>query len=121
MPRAAASGKVNDMATYVYDAVRTPFGRAGGALSGVRPDDLAAVVMKATIERTGLDPARIDEGELLAKLPRDAVRIVPVAPRTAVGTPDTRPLQAHQVDLSFYALAGLLLALAAESLVGARR
>ncbi len=61
MPHAAASGKVNDMATYVYDAVRTPFGRAGGALSGVRPDDLAAVVMKATIERTGLDPARIDD------------------------------------------------------------
>lgn len=49
------------MATYIYDAVRTPFGRAGGALSGVRPDDLAAVVMKATIERTGLDPARIDD------------------------------------------------------------
>ncbi|WP_374976026.1 acetyl-CoA C-acyltransferase [Microbacterium trichothecenolyticum] len=49
------------MATYVYDAVRTPFGRAGGALAGVRPDDLAAVVMKATIERTGLDPARIDD------------------------------------------------------------
>ncbi|MFE5411078.1 thiolase family protein [Microbacterium sp. NPDC056569] len=49
------------MTTYVYDAVRTPFGRAGGALSGVRPDDLAAVVMKATLERTGLDPARIDD------------------------------------------------------------
>ena len=49
------------MTTYVYDAVRTPFGRAGGALAGVRPDDLAAVVMKATIERTGLDPARIDD------------------------------------------------------------
>src|SRR5688572_5363427 len=49
------------MATYIYDAVRTPFGRAGGALSGVRPDDLAAIVMKATIERTGLDPARIDD------------------------------------------------------------
>ena len=49
------------MTTYVYDAVRTPFGRAGGALSGVRPDDLAAVVMKATVERTGLDPALIDD------------------------------------------------------------
>jgi acetyl-CoA acyltransferase len=48
-------------ATYIYDAVRTPFGRAGGALAGVRPDDLAAVVMRATIERTGLDPARIDD------------------------------------------------------------
>jgi len=48
-------------ATYVYDAVRTPFGRAGGALSGVRPDDLAATVMRATVERTGLDAARIDD------------------------------------------------------------
>src|SRR5690606_28837556 len=38
-----------------------PFGRAGGALAGVRPDDLAAVVMRASVERTGLDPARIDD------------------------------------------------------------
>ena len=50
------------MATsYVYDAVRTPFGRAGGALSGVRPDDLAAVVMRSIVERTGIDPARIED------------------------------------------------------------
>lgn len=48
-------------ATYIYDAVRTPFGRAGGALAGTRPDDLAAVVMRAAVERTGLDPARIDD------------------------------------------------------------
>jgi acetyl-CoA acetyltransferase family protein len=49
------------IASYVYDAVRTPFGRAGGALAGVRPDDLAAVVMAAAVERAGLDPARIDD------------------------------------------------------------
>jgi acetyl-CoA acetyltransferase family protein len=48
-------------ATYIYDAVRTPFGRAGGGLAGVRPDDLAAVVMKAVVERTGLDAAAIDD------------------------------------------------------------
>ncbi len=48
-------------ATHIYDAVRTPFGRAGGTLSGVRPDDLAAVAMRAVVERTGLDPARIDD------------------------------------------------------------
>ena len=47
--------------SYIYDAVRTPFGRAGGALSGVRPDDLAALVMRAIVERTGLDPARIED------------------------------------------------------------
>ena len=48
-------------ATHIYDAVRTPFGRAGGTLSGVRPDDLAATVMRATIDRTGIDPARIED------------------------------------------------------------
>ncbi|MGN6575806.1 MAG: 3-oxoadipyl-CoA thiolase, partial [Nocardioides sp.] len=47
---------------YVVDAVRTPVGKFGGALSGVRPDDLAAVVIRALLERhPGLDPARIDE------------------------------------------------------------
>lgn len=49
------------MITHIYDAVRTPFGRAGGALAGIRPDDLAALVMGATTERVGLDPARIDD------------------------------------------------------------
>jgi acetyl-CoA acetyltransferase family protein len=49
------------MSAFVYDAVRTPFGRNGGALAGVRPDDLAAVVMKATVDRLGLDPARIGD------------------------------------------------------------
>lgn len=48
-------------ASFVYDAVRTPFGRAGGALSGVRPDDLAALVMKAIAERSGADPSVIDD------------------------------------------------------------
>jgi acetyl-CoA acetyltransferase family protein len=47
--------------SFVFDAVRTPFGRAGGALSGIRPDDLAAVALRAIVERTGLDPARIDD------------------------------------------------------------
>ena len=47
--------------TFIFDAVRTPFGRAAGALSGIRPDDLAAVVMKAAVERTGVDPARIED------------------------------------------------------------
>lgn len=48
-------------ASFVYDAVRTPFGRAGGALAGIRPDDLAAVTLRAVVERTGIDPARIDD------------------------------------------------------------
>jgi len=37
---------------YVYDAVRTPFGRFNGGLAKVRPDDLAATVLRAVVERT---------------------------------------------------------------------
>ena len=49
-------------AAYVYEAVRTPFGRYGGALAGVRPDDLAAGALTALLERVpGLDPGAIDD------------------------------------------------------------
>jgi 3-oxoadipyl-CoA thiolase len=43
----------------IIDAVRTPMGRYRGALAGVRPDDLAAHVIGAAIERTGLDPEQV--------------------------------------------------------------
>src|ERR687897_1428993 len=43
----------------IIDAVRTPMGRYGGVLAGVRPDDLAAHVVAAAVERNGLDPAEI--------------------------------------------------------------
>ena len=42
---------------WIVDAVRTPIGRYGGALAGVRPDDLAALVIRALVDRTGVDPA----------------------------------------------------------------
>jgi 3-oxoadipyl-CoA thiolase len=45
----------------IIDACRTPIGRHGGALAGVRPDDLAAVVVRALIERTGVDAARVED------------------------------------------------------------
>jgi acetyl-CoA acyltransferase len=49
-------------AAYVYEAVRTPFGRYGGALAGVRPDDLAAGAIAALLERVpALDPGAIDD------------------------------------------------------------
>jgi acetyl-CoA acetyltransferase family protein len=45
------------MTAYVFDAVRTPFGRYGGALAGVRPDDLAAHVVRAIVNRNpGIEP-----------------------------------------------------------------
>ncbi|HWH43651.1 MAG TPA: acetyl-CoA C-acyltransferase [Thermoleophilaceae bacterium] len=46
---------------WIADAVRTPIGRYGGALASVRPDDLAARVIEAAVERTGLDPAGIGD------------------------------------------------------------
>ena len=45
----------------VLSAVRTPIGRYGGALSGVRPDDLAAVAIAAAVERTGVERSAIDD------------------------------------------------------------
>ncbi|MFJ5643376.1 thiolase family protein [Streptomyces sp. NPDC093223] len=48
--------------SYLYSAVRTPFGRFRGALSEVRPDDLAAQVIGGVLARTpALDPGRIDD------------------------------------------------------------
>jgi acetyl-CoA acetyltransferase family protein len=48
--------------SYIYRTVRTPFGRFRGALAGVRPDDLAAhVVRELAASAPGLDPAEIDE------------------------------------------------------------
>ncbi|MET8182037.1 thiolase family protein [Streptomyces sp. NPDC005336] len=47
---------------YIVDAVRTPVGKYGGALAGVRPDDLAAHVVRGLLARTpDLDPSRIDD------------------------------------------------------------
>ena len=45
----------------ILSAVRTPIGRYGGALSDVRPDDLAALVIKAAVERAGVDPGEIED------------------------------------------------------------
>jgi acetyl-CoA acyltransferase len=48
--------------SFLYAAARTPFGRFGGALAEVRPDDLSAVALTGLLARTpGLDPARIDD------------------------------------------------------------
>ena len=45
----------------ILDALRTPIGRYGGVLASVRPDDLAAHVVRAAVERNELDPGSIDE------------------------------------------------------------
>ncbi|MGB1202444.1 MAG: 3-oxoadipyl-CoA thiolase, partial [Alloalcanivorax venustensis] len=46
---------------YIYDGLRTPFGRHAGALAPVRPDDLLADVIRALIARNPFDPALIED------------------------------------------------------------
>jgi len=45
----------------IVDALRTPIGNLGGALSGIRPDDMAAMVIKTIVEKNDLDPNLIEE------------------------------------------------------------
>jgi acetyl-CoA acyltransferase len=46
---------------WIVGAVRTPVGKHGGALSSVRPDDLAAVALEALMERTGVPPTEVED------------------------------------------------------------
>lgn len=46
---------------YIIEPLRTPIGKYGGVLSSIRPDDLAAHVLRAVINRTGIDPVTIDD------------------------------------------------------------
>ena len=45
----------------IVEAVRTPIGRYGGALANVRPDDLAALALRAVVDRAGVDPAIVED------------------------------------------------------------
>ena len=45
----------------ILEAVRTPFGRRGGALREVRPDSLLAHALKAVVHRAGIDPEKIED------------------------------------------------------------
>jgi acetyl-CoA acetyltransferase family protein len=76
----------------IIDAVRTPVGRRGGRLSGWHPVDLAAQPLKALLQRTGLDPAQIEDvimgctmqvGEQAMNIARNAA--------LAAGFPDSVP------------------------------
>jgi 3-oxoadipyl-CoA thiolase len=46
---------------WIVEAVRTPIGRYGGALSSVRPDNLAAAVVRAVVDRSGIDPSLVED------------------------------------------------------------
>jgi 3-oxoadipyl-CoA thiolase len=46
---------------WIIEAVRTPVGRYGGALASIRPDDLAAAVLRAVVDRSGIEPGLIED------------------------------------------------------------
>ncbi len=80
------------MDAFVLDGVRTPIGKYAGALAGVRPDDLAALVVRAAVDRTGIDPRDIDEVVLGAanQAGEDNRNVARMAALLA-GLPDTVP------------------------------
>ena len=45
----------------ILEAVRTPFGRRGGALREIRPDSLLAHTLKGLVKRAGIDPEKIED------------------------------------------------------------
>ncbi len=60
-PTGASYGGPMAAEAYLVGGVRTPVGRYGGALAGVRADDLAALVVGEAVRRAGVDPDRVDE------------------------------------------------------------
>ena len=53
---------------WIVEAVRTPVGRYGGALAAIRPDDLAAIVLRAVVDRAGVDPALVEDNRNVARM-----------------------------------------------------
>ncbi len=99
----------------IVEAVRTPVGRRGGVLSGVHPVDLSAHVLAALAERTGIDPAGVDDviwgcvsqvGEQTFNVGRSAV-LAAGWPQTVPGTTVDRQCGSSQQSIAF-AAAGLV-------------
>src|ERR1700677_3969467 len=80
------------MESFIVAGVRTPIGRYGGALAQARPDDLAALVLGAAVDRAGVDPASIGEVVLGAanQAGEDNRNVARLASLLA-GFPDTVP------------------------------
>jgi acetyl-CoA C-acetyltransferase len=98
---------------YILSALRTPGGRRNGALAGWHPVDLAAHVLDALIERSGVDPARIDDvilgcvmqvGEQAVNVARNAV-LASRLPQSVPATSIDRQCGSSQQALHFAAQA----------------
>ena len=99
----------------IVDAVRTPVGKRNGGLAGVHPVDLSAYVLDALVERTGLDPATVDDviwgcvsqtGEQAVNVARNAV-LAAGWPEDVVGVTIDRQCGSSQQAVHF-AAAGVI-------------
>ncbi len=90
---------------YLYDAIRTPFGKIGGSLSAHRPDDLAAHVVRELVARAPqLDPERIDESIFgNANGAGEENRNVARMATLLAGLPTSHPRHHHEPPLRFLA------------------
>ncbi|RJX68061.1 acetyl-CoA C-acyltransferase [Tsuneonella suprasediminis] len=103
------------MATaYIVDAVRTAGGRRGGRLAGVHPVDLAAASLDAVVERTGMDPAKVDDvimgcvtqaGEQAMQVGRNAVLASKLLPEATPAVTIDRQCGSSQQAIQFAAQA----------------
>jgi acetyl-CoA acyltransferase len=88
----------------IVEAVRTPVGKRNGGLSGVHPVDLSGVVLKALAERSGIDPALVDDvvwgcvgqvGEQAVNVARNSV--------LGAGWPESVPATSVDRQCAFFA------------------
>ncbi|EGD57291.1 acetyl-CoA acetyltransferase [Novosphingobium nitrogenifigens DSM 19370] len=103
------------MATaYIVDAVRTAGGRRNGRLAGVHPVDLAATTLDALVERTGIDPAAIDDvvmgcvsqgGQQAGQVGRNAVLAAKLLPQSVPAVTIDRQCGSSQQAIQFAAQA----------------
>lgn len=100
---------------YIVDAIRTPIGKRNGGLSGVRPDDLAAVPLQAVVERAGVDAGAVEDvimgcvtqvGEQGLNIGRTAPLIAGF-PKEVTGTSVNRMCGSSQQAVNFAAMAVL--------------
>jgi len=110
---------------FIVDAIRTPVGRKGGALSSVHAEDLAALPLRALVERSGLDPAVVEDVIMgcVTQVGEQGLNIARIAPLVAgfpvdvTGTSVNRMCGSSQQAINFAAMG--VLSGAHDVLVGA--
>ncbi len=97
---------------YIIEALRTPIGRKNGGLSGIRADDLAALPLRAIMEKTGVDPQAVDDVVMgcVTQVGEQGINIARIAgliaglPQEVPGTSVNRMCGSSQQAMNFAAM-----------------